>query len=1614
MKIATKVYFGAAAAAALIASDAIYDYFTWQEAERSAELHQQAVVAEKAAARSATNAFAHLLTTLQAPPPALPAAWDDIGPAGHQAGDVLRQALDKIHTLEIVRDASADDELAKSLARLTEAGNSFEREWREFGAIVNSTPDVRTRFARNIILPRIEDDILAPLRRFQLQLEVGRLRAETALHAQSRRERQRQLVGTAFLVALLLGGLYAVNRQFIRPLRRIENEARRVNLGEQLSVGFTYTGQDELGAVARAINDAIDTLRSNAFSRTELERLVEERTAALREREKKLQENRAQLQRALDGSQLVTWEWNVFTDAAEISGLLTQILGYAPGDIPSTRAAWEQLVHPGDLERAHAASEAHVRGVTPRYEAEIRLRDAAGQWRWIRSLGRIAERDAAGRPIRIAGTHADIHARKTAEEKLARSDEQLRLALAASGSALWDYDADREEVYLDERWPEIAGGAPGARRESLRRLLELVPVEDRPEVRHAYRRVVLGHTDDYVIAHRVRRADGSLRWIRSNGKCIARDSRGRALRLIGTHTDITIAKRSEEASRRQAELYSAISETALDLLARRDSADLLQAIVDRAATLLDSPLAEISFLHEDKLLVRAHRGPLPEGAQEPVGREATLAWRALDTRQPVVVDDYSGLPDGRAAYRTAGMRAAAVFPIVHGDRAIGVLGLCRTAPDHPFNLDDLQKGQLLAQLSALVLRNATIYEDAVRVAEAKTTALRESEWQLREAQRIARLGHWEYSFENGNRFEHWSDETYRIFGLPPQSAVVDRAFFDSRLHPDDLAAVRHEVDAAFSGRRKFAMNYRIRRADGAIRHIHDEGEPKLDASGRVVGMQGIIQDVTEHRLAEIALRDSEEKFRSLFDDGPVPMVLVSYPDGQIVDINAAVTRAFGYTRDDAIGRNVMESGLWPDHATRESYVRQLATEGRLSDVAVTLKHRDGRELALVMHNRLVHLAGRSYSLNSFLDVTHLKRAETALRDSEKHYRTLVEAITQGYYVANRRSQFTYCNPAIFAIGGYTPEELVGTSCFRLIAPEARDDIVRRYKGWLADPACKTVSCEFPVQTKEGRKFWVEQTTDFVRDDRGVVIEGRNMLRDISERKQAEKALRESEERFHAVFEESPIMILLLSFPDGRIIEANSAASRGFGIEKSEALGKTSLDLMAWADPEDRTRYLQLLQAERHVTGFETRLRRRNGDVFPVLFSGSLIQIAGQHYTLNSIQDITAQRQAEARLRQTQKMESLGTLAGGIAHDFNNLLTGMLGSAELVRLELPSGHESTRWLDNIAAAGVRAKRLVQHILTFSRRTEGDYGPIDLPRVVEEALRLLGSTLPPMVEISAQLDHHCPAVRGDATQLHQVVMNLCTNAWHALPPIGGRIEVAIDCVEVDAARQLEHPDLPPGTAVRLAVADNGKGMSAEVLQRIFDPFFTTKEAGRGTGLGLAVVHGIVRSHGGTITVQSTPDVGTRFEIYFPVVASAAADAPAPATAADYPRGQGQHVLLVDDDAGPRAALAGMLEYLGYHVVIARHAPEALLKFSATPTAYDLVVADYAMPGMTGLDLARNIRLAHPELPILIVSGHLEAEQQTESSRLRIAAVLSKPPTLADLARAVAQALRPTANS
>jgi len=487
-----------------------------------------------------------------------------------------------------------------------------------------------------------------------------------------------------------------------------------------------------------------------------------------------------------------------------------------------------------------------------------------------------------------------------------------------------------------------------------------------------------------------------------------------------------------------------------------------------------------------------------------------------------------------------------------------------------------------------------------------------------------------------------------------------------------------------------------------------------------------------------------------------------------------------------------------------------------------------------------------------------------------------------------------------------------------------------------------------------------------------------------------EALRESEQRFRAVFDMSPIIMGLVSMPDGIFVEINATGLATLGYSRREIIGKTSRDLNIWVDAAERERYLRILQSKGSISGFEGELRRKNGERFSAILSGSLITLGGHTYSLNALQDVTVQKQAMERLRQSHKIELLGSLAGGIAHDFNNILSGMLSSVELARMDLPADHPARQWVERIGATAGHAKNLVQQILTFSRMEEGKRVPMRLQPVVGAAVELMRATMPSMMQIHADIREDCPPVMADETQIHQIVMNLCTNAWHALPEDGGHIWVSLTCT--------------PGR-VTLTVRDNGSGMDGATLQRIYEPFFTTKDTGKGTGLGLAVVHGIVKSHGGTITAGSVPGAGTTFEIGFPAIESGEAATAPPAVATGIPsRGHNERVLYVDDEDTVGVPISELLRRMNYRVQYESDPILALTLFESNPSAFDLAITDLAMPGMTGREFARRILAIRKDLPVILLTGLIESTLREELLRTGIRAVLTKPVTAAELGAAI----------
>jgi signal transduction histidine kinase/ActR/RegA family two-component response regulator len=387
-----------------------------------------------------------------------------------------------------------------------------------------------------------------------------------------------------------------------------------------------------------------------------------------------------------------------------------------------------------------------------------------------------------------------------------------------------------------------------------------------------------------------------------------------------------------------------------------------------------------------------------------------------------------------------------------------------------------------------------------------------------------------------------------------------------------------------------------------------------------------------------------------------------------------------------------------------------------------------------------------------------------------------------------------------------------------------------------------------------------------------------------------------------------------------------------------------------------------------------------------------------------IEMVERQRLTE-ELRQVQKMEAVGRLAGGVAHDFNNILAAMIGYTELSMYNIPASNPAWHQLQEVLRAGQRAKALVHQILTFSRRTEQAHTPVQLPPLVEEALALLRASLPSSIEIRQHIDPEVGAVLADPTQLHQVIINLCANAEHAMRQTGGVLDVRLEAVKVDTALAAQHPALHLGPHVQLTVRDTGQGMPPDVVEHIYDPFFTTKAAGEGTGIGLSVVHGIVVNHGGTITVESRVDHGTTFMIYLPCIpwdmaGEVQEEEPLPC--------RQERLLFIDDEPALVHLGHAVLTQLGYDVTSCTSGVEALAAFQAAPHHFDLVITDYTMPQMTGDVLTRALRRLRPDIPIILETGFSHTIDAEQAAALGIDAFLLKPWTVRELARTIAQVL------
>ena len=640
-----------------------------------------------------------------------------------------------------------------------------------------------------------------------------------------------------------------------------------------------------------------------------------------------------------------------------------------------------------------------------------------------------------------------------------------------------------------------------------------------------------------------------------------------------------------------------------------------------------------------------------------------------------------------------------------------------------------------------------------------------------------------------------------------------------------------------------------------------------------------------------------------------------------------------------------------------------------------------------------------------------KRVEEALQTSERSLYGVFHAIRDGLSILDRDLNVVRVNTWMEEMY-HDAAPLVGKKCYAIYQ--------RRQSPCPWCPSLRTLetggphSAEVPYPSEENPTGWIELWAFPLKDDDGRVVGVIEYVKDITERKRAENALRDSEERYRALFEQAADSIVLIDAVTGELVEFNDKAHESLGYSRDEFRNLTIADFdVTESAPKIAEHLIRIV--ETGADTFETKHRRKGGEIRDIVVTSRAVSIGGRHYAHSMWRDVTEHRQLEEQLRQAQKMEAVGTLASGVAHDFNNLLTVIFGSTELAKKRLPKDSPAAQALEMVEHAARQASGVTKALLTFGQKVSADKQPVNLGHVVSEVIRLLRRVLPASIEVIEQVaDGQDTWVNADATQLQQVLMNLTVNARDAMPD-GGQLRISVQPAAVPTAEDLKSPQEKAAGAASgrpgamLVVQDTGMGMSPEVYRRIFEPFFTTKSRGQGTGLGMSVVHGIVTDHGGEIHIDSAPGQGTRVTIRLPGCEPDQVDC-ATASADGCRPGQGELILLVDDDEHVRSIATSVLRVEGYDVVQAADCERAAALLDDHQAALRLILLDLDLPGSGGPFCLEEIRRKRGDIPVIVMTGQVDLDLGDGSTDREL--VLNKPFRMADLAALVGRTLaRPT---
>jgi PAS domain S-box-containing protein len=783
-------------------------------------------------------------------------------------------------------------------------------------------------------------------------------------------------------------------------------------------------------------------------------------------------------------------------------------------------------------------------------------------------------------------------------------------------------------------------------------------------------------------------------------------------------------------------------------------------------------------------------------------------------------------------------------------------------------------------------------------------------------------------------------------------------------------------------------------------------------------------ELTERKRAEEALKESRQQMENIIDFLPDATFVIDL-EGRVIAWNRAVEEMTGVKAEDILGRSNYEYALafhgerrpllvdlvlHPELEAKVNYLWLERKEAIFTGEAHAPMLGDGKVFLYATASVLRDSRGNPVgAIESIRDISKRRRAEAALAESEQRFSVFMDHLPACVFMKDADGRVLFANSYIKQLFGWDQAE--GKRTDELLPAEAAAAMMADDLKALKEGPISAQECIIDIFGAE--RFFDTYKFPISIDSSPSLLGG--IAVDVTERKLATEALRESERKYRVLIDTTDTGYTILD-EAGIVCDANVEYARLSGHEHPR--GIIGRCVSEWTAEHDRARNADKVREcvekgwVRHLT---LDYMNGSGGFTPVEINAAAMKTVNGTRIVALCRDITERKRAqeekeklEARLSHAHKMEAVGTLAGGIAHDFNNILAAIIGYAEIALITVPRLSPIQHHLQQVLNAGQRAKDLVRQILTFSRmQPNQERTPVEVAPIVREALNLLRASLPAMIEIRQTIQTETGAVLADPTEIHQVLVNLCTNAGQAMEQGGGILEVSLGEVLAESGFETAGtpPDLKPGKYLLLTVRDTGHGMDQPTLDRIFDPYFTTKDIGKGSGLGLSVVHGIIKRHEGTIAVFSKPGSGTTFKVYLPQIerktgAQEILDVPVPEGA--------ERILFVDDEKALADIGKRILEHLGYCVTATTSSTDAFEIFRTQPDMFDLIITDYTMPLMTGTDLAEKAMHIRPDIPVILCTGFTEQITEEQAREMNIRAFVLKPLNLRDMAGIVKSVL------